>query len=194
VSDSLELELRQLPGVSFVAFGERHGATLVELAASDDTDVDELRAEALRVVVGYLEGPVVIEVVDSPTAAADARAGRSGVRVQLILTLPGTAEGGAEVHLAHLDRRVAVHAGDGDRAWTAAAVLQGLAELGLAVPYAVDAIHALPTELGSGTLVALRDPLTGELRRGVATGRSPVEATARAVLSALNRYLQPAQL
>ena len=41
----------------------------------------------------------------------------------------------------------------------------------------------------AGLLAVLRDTTTGELRRGVASGRAPADAAARAVLDALNRSL-----
>jgi hypothetical protein len=60
------------------------------------------------------------------------------------------------------------------------------------MPFEPVVVHALPAELGSGTLVLLEDPVSGDTRRGVSGGASPAESTARAVLNALNRYLQPA--
>jgi hypothetical protein len=57
------------------------------------------------------------------------------------------------------------------------------------VPYVPVAAHGLSVELGAGCLVMLRDPATGELRRGLGSGASDAESTVKAVLNALNRYL-----
>lgn len=186
-SDGLELELRRLEGVSFVSFGERQGATFVELSVAGPTDTNALRAAALRLALGYLEGPIVIDVVDPPPTSSSRR---PELRVQLAVRGPAEGEESVEVHLAYRDRAVATDGIVGDQSSIVDAVLTGLHELGLPVPFETSVISDLSAELGDGTLVVLRDEATGDVRRGLATGRSPEEATARAVLNGLNRYLE----
>ena len=190
-SDALELELRQIPGVAFVAFGEDQGATLVEVGTAGPCDPDEVRAEVLRLAVGYIEGPVSVEMVGQPTASTDGSCSPS-LRVRLSLTLVEPHRPVVELHLYHRGRNVRVEARAGDHSSVAEAVIAALADLGLPVPFRLVAVHALSPELGAGTLVVFHDPVTGQVRRGLATGTSGEESTARAVLNALNRYLQSA--
>jgi hypothetical protein len=187
-ADALELELRQLHGVRLVAIGELGGTTVVEIATDPTVDVEEVREQARRVVTGHITGPVSVEVVDDdPTSMPPSRSDR---RVRLLLTVPTPGGPTVEVHLAHHEQRVMVEAPTADRLPIAAAVLEGLRRLGLPAPWEAVSAHDIVDELGSGTLVVLRNPATGVRRRGLATGRDSADATARAVLNALNRYLQ----
>jgi hypothetical protein len=182
----LELELRQLSGVRLVSFGRSGEATLVELAAEDGTNEDRLRRDARRVTLGHIDGPVVIELVDDPASAG----ARLDGRVRLLFLPPSGSRARAEVHLAYRDRQVTVDAADGGRGPVAAAVLDGLRRLGFSVAYELNGAHGLPDEMGSGTIVVLTDPRSGAERRGLAPGGDIAEATARAVLDALNRSLR----
>lgn len=185
VLDRLELELRQLGGVSLVSFAERGGSLQVELVAEQLDDAERLRASAERVAARHIHGHVVVAVVTTPAEGP--------LEGRVRLTVSGTRTGGdVEVHLAFRDRRVAVRAPGDDRLAVAQAVVSGLQELAPPMPFEPVVVHALPAELGSGTLVLLEDPVSGDTRRGVSGGASPAESTARAVLNALNRYLQPA--
>jgi hypothetical protein len=186
VIDQLELELRQLAGVTFVAFADRSGVTVIEVAAEAGSDTERLQAEATRLALAQVDGEVVVEMVDAVGAPAAPGDGR----VRLLVTLPVGAGRSVEVHLAHRGRRATVEAGSEDRLAVADAVIAGLAMLGLGVPYEPVAAHALSPDLGSGTLVILEDATTGQSRRGLASGRTPADSTARAVLNALNRVLQ----
>jgi hypothetical protein len=172
--DILELELRQLGGVSLVSFAERGGSLQVELVAEQLEDAERLKASAERVAARHVHGHVVVAVVATPAE------GPLEGRVRL-----------SEAHLAFRDRRVSVVAPSDDRFAVAKAVVAGLQDLAPPMPFEPIVVHALPAELGSGTLVVLEDPVTGDTRRGISGGASPAESTARSVLNALNRYLQP---
>jgi hypothetical protein len=186
--DRLELELRQLGGVGFVAFAERSGAVHVELGVEPGADPALIRAEATRLTLGALDGEVVVElVVDGGGPSAP---GRPRVRLLAVVELPDRPV--ARLHLGYAERQVTVETSSTDRLAVARAVVAGLGELGFAVPYEPAAAHGLAEELGSGTLVILREPRTGEIRRGLAGGRGAADSTARSVLSALNRFLSPA--
>lgn len=186
--DQLELELRQIPGVVVVGFAD--GLERIELGLADGADPEAVRAEAARIVRGHVDGDVRIEVLDRRPAPGAEPAG-SRMRVQLIAVTPEGSGDRLQVHLAHRGRRVAVACRAGDRVGAAHAVIEGLRELGLPVPYEPAAVHILSEDLGDGTLVVLRHRHLGGVRRGVAAGARVEESVARAVLNGLNRHLQP---
>jgi hypothetical protein len=186
MKDALELELRQLPGVSFVSFSEDEGATFIELVVRPGTEHAKVREEAARCVVNHLERPAEIRVYDPPPEQpVPTRAGR----VRLVLVLPSDGGAAIEVQLSRGAQRYASRAVAGDTAAIGRAVLEALRGLGAHAPFDVVAFHALPSDWGAGLLAVLRDTGTGELRRGVASGRAPADAAARAVLDALNRSI-----
>ncbi|GEM_PF-3423832 len=184
--DALELELRQLPGVLFVALADRDGSVVIELVASQGADEARLREEAAHCVARHLEEPADIRVLSQPRERPPAA---RGGRVKLVLAL--SAEGGPaiEVHLSRGSQRCTQRAIAGDTASVARAVIEGLRRLGAHAPFEVVGLHALPPDWGAGLVAVLRDTATGELRRGVASGPTPADAAARAVLAALNRSL-----
>jgi hypothetical protein len=187
MQDALELELRQLPGVSFVSFSEEEGATVIELVVGPGTEQNKVREEANRCAINHLEGPAKIRILLPPRNLEPASPG--GERVQLVLVLPSDGGASIEVHLARGTQKYAARAVAGDTASVGRAVLDALRGLGAHAPYELVGFHALPPEWGAGLLAVLRDTTTGDLRRGVATGRAPADAAARAVLDALNRTL-----
>jgi hypothetical protein len=186
MKDALELELRQLAGVSFVSFSEEHGATLIELVVSPGTEQGRVRDEAARCAVNHLEGPARVHVLFPPRQ----QEGPAGAeRIKLVLVLPSDGGPAIEVQLARGAQRFASRAVAGDTASVGRAVLEALHGIGAHAPFDVVGFHALPSDWGAGLLAVLRDTNTGELRRGVASGRAPADAAARAVLDALNRSL-----
>ena len=186
--DALELELRQLGGVSLVTFALRNGEMAIELAAEHPVDADHLLAEAQQLANGHFDLPVTISVVTRP---GDGTEDREDLRVRVVLTAPVPDRGAVEVHLAHGERRVRTVASTADRLAVAEAVVGALGELGFVVPFVPVSAHGVASELGAGSLVLLRNAGTGELRRGLASGSSTAESTTRAVLDALNRHLEP---
>lgn len=184
--DQLELEVRQLGGVSFVGFGVRDDALLVEVAADPGAEHSELRSDVQRLAASLFDAPVVVELLGSPPAPPRAE------RVRLQVTLSAGGAGTVEIHLAYGHRRTVVEVDHDDLVAVARAVVGGLGILGLPTPFGVTAVHAVPPDLGSGIVVLLEDARTGEPRRGLAGGRTTAEATAKAVLNGLNRFLQPA--
>ena len=180
--DALELELRQLPGVFFVAFSDREDVLVVQVGA-EEAEGEQLRARATQLASGRVERPVVVEVVGTPDVAG------SGRRVRLLaaLTLP---DGEVEVHLTLGDRRT-IGRRHGDDLVTAAAgaTLDALQALGLPAPF--QAVWTRPVADGGAGLVAvsLHAPSDGGHRYGIAAADDPVTAAARATLHALNRSL-----
>ena len=201
MNEALELELRQLPGVSFVSFSEDDGTTLIELVVSPSTEHASVRHQAGRAAVNHLEGPAEVRVVTPPDdqmaddrmpddqMADDQIAVGQENRVGLFLVMPGDGGAAIEVQLCRGGERYVTRALAGDTVAVGRAVLEALRGLGAQVPFDVVGFHALPPEWGAGLLAVLRDARTGELRRGVANGLGPSDAAARAVLHALNRSL-----
>lgn len=185
--DAMEVELRQLHGVNFVSFDEVDGRTLVELASAHTADHDQLRAEARRLIVRHVDGPFEVDIL-APHEALDA-SNRPG-RVQLLMVIDAGSEGKAEVHLVHEGRRAIVAAPAADQHRVASEVVRGLRRLGYPTPFVVEGVFDLDPALGAGSLVVMVHPVSGQQRRGLATGSSPSDATARAVLNGLNRYLE----
>jgi hypothetical protein len=181
--DALELELRQIPGVRMVAFGERNDVLLVQVALGEDADEYELRHRASAIAAAHLEGPHIVEVVGD--------GGRGGERVRLlaVIVLPDQE---VEVHLGKGGRRTIGRRRDPDE--IAAAVggaLEALEALGLDVPFAPGWAGSLGEPSGQAIAVSL-EPVHGAAtgtRWGVAVGPSPTEAAVRATLDALNRHL-----
>jgi hypothetical protein len=186
MNEALELELRQLPGVSFVSFSEDDGTTLIELVVTPSTEHATVRHLAARAAVNHLEGPAEVRVVTPPD---DRVALGQGNRVGLLVVMPSDGASAIEVQLYRGRERYTTRAVAGDTVAVGRAVLEALRGLGAQVTFDVVGFHALPPEWGAGVLAVLRDVRTGELRRGVANGVGPSDAAARAVLHALNRSL-----
>lgn len=187
MKDALELELRQLPGVSFVSFSDDDGPGYIELVVVPGTEHVRVREDAARCVVNHVEAPTEIRVY-SPPPDQPGMPGRPG-RVRLVLVLPSDGGAAIEVQLSQGLHRHSTRALAGDTTAVGRAVLEALKGLGAHVPYEILGFHALPSDWGAGILALLRNTATGELRRGVATGRAPADAAARAVLDAVNRSL-----
>jgi hypothetical protein len=183
VVDALELELRQLAGVTFVGFGERGGALVVQLVTDGDVDEAEIRERAMRLAQAHIEGEVVVEVGQS-------RGGSAG-RVQLMAVLPWPEDNAIEVHLSRSGRNSVGRATRGGPEDAAAATLEALRGLGVEVPFSVSAAVPLEATNGHGVVVVALTG-SGEARHGVAAGSSLEEAGARATLHALNRWLEGA--
>jgi hypothetical protein len=184
VKDALELELRQLTGVWFVSFSDQDGLTVIEIVVGPGTDPARVREEATRCAVTHLEEPAEIRILVPPR---EQTLPSRRERVKLVLVLPSDGGAAIEVQLSRGFQRYSTRAVAGDTAAVGRAVVEALRGLGANAPFDVVAIHALPSDWGAGLLAVLRDTTTGELRRGVATGRAPADAAARAVLAALNR-------
>jgi hypothetical protein len=184
VKDALELELRQLPGVWFVSFADQDGLSVIEIVVGPGTEHARVREEATRCAVTHLEEAAEIRILVPPREQA-APARRE--RVKLVLILPSDGGAAIEVQLSRGFQRYSARAVAGDTAAVGRAVVEALRGLGAHAPFDVVSIHALPADWGAGLMAVLRDTTTGEIRRGVATGRAPADAAARAVLAALNR-------
>ena len=77
--DALELELRLIPGVRMVGFGERNDVFLVQVGVGADVDEYELRHRATAVAAAHLDEPHVVELVGE--------GGREGERVRVLAVI-----------------------------------------------------------------------------------------------------------
>jgi len=188
MKDALELELRQLPGVSFVSFSEEGGRHYVELVLAEGVDHAKVREEAARSLVNHMEAPAEIRVLTMPAAPPPEPQHSGRPRLTVVLP-PETGPAAIEVQLSRGGRQYVSQALPGDTAAVGHAVLEALRGLEIPVHYEVVGLHALPSGWGAGLLAVLRDTSTGQLRRGVASGQAPADAAARAVLNALNRSI-----
>lgn len=206
--DELELELRKLPGICWVAFSELGDRLVVQLHAIDDAHND-LALEASQITARHCDVPVAIDLLRWMTPLANERAGlddamwqsngssaldSSGVReppfvVLRVLTLVDTDE-------------VEVHLGDGrTRTIGRAPVARGL--LG-AVEATLEAIREFPVDLKVEAEWARAIEMTSTARPIVAVAFVPpggdefcglshadteLEAAARATLEALDQRL-----
>jgi hypothetical protein len=179
--DALELELRLIPGVRVVTFGERNDVFLVQVGVGEDADEHELRQRATAVAAAHLDRPHVVEVIGEW--------GREGERVRMlaVLVLPDLE---VEVHLAKGGRRTIGRRRSGDEVSAAVgSVLDALEALGLDVPFKPGWSGSLPDPSGQAIAVSLEATDGTSVRWGTAVGPSAAEAAVRATLDALNRHL-----
>ena len=179
--DALELELRLIPGVRVVGFGERNDVFLVQVGVADDADEHELRQRATAVAAAHLDEPHMVEVVGG--------AGREGerVRVLAVVVLPDLE---VEVHLARGGRRtIGRRRGLDEIGAAVGSVLDALEALDLDVPFKPGWSGSLPDPSGQAIAVSLEATDGSSIRWGVAVGPSPADAAVRATLDALNRHL-----
>src|SRR5579875_2022183 len=128
MTDALELELRQLPGVLFVSFSEDDGGSYVELLVAPGTDHAKVREEASRLVANHLDYPAEIRISAPPEGAPPAPA--RGGRVRLSLVLPSDGGASIEVQLSRGNQRGSARALAGDARAVGRAVLEALRDLG----------------------------------------------------------------
>ena len=179
--DLLELELRRLPQVAFVAFHERADTLVVQVLALANPDPGALRTQAERACHAHLDRPFVVEI------AGGTRPSRIRLLdVQLRQDRDDDVE--VEVHLGYEGVHTVGRARGGDPTAAAAATFEALQRLGAKVPFQVEASALFEHVLGEGVMVVLGSEQSGQ-RYGVAAGASIEQAAVRATLHALNRYL-----
>jgi hypothetical protein len=208
--DELELELRKLPGIRWVAFSELGDRLLIQLHAMEEAHYD-VAIEASRIAARHCELPIAVDVVRWMTPPGVARASLESATLQSsgtsAVATTTTHEPSFEVlrilTLADTDE-VEVHLGNGAmRTIGRAALGRGL--LG-AVEATVAAIRDFPVELpveaewartiemtsaGRPSVAVAFAPPGGEVFYGLSRADSDMEAAARATLEALDEHLQP---
>jgi hypothetical protein len=193
--EPLESELRRLPGVRLVAFADRAGATVVEVGLEAGGDMALVRKEAERLARYHLARGVEVEIFDDVGHGeeSDPELRTFAGRVRLARAEVGLESDHMDFDLSFQGHSSTASAPAGDLIGAADATLRGLRGLGFDVPYGAASVEEVHAEWGNGYLVVLEDPATGARRRGLASGAFPEESVARAVLNALNRYLQGRQ-
>jgi hypothetical protein len=210
--DQLELELRKLPGICWVAFNELGDWLVVQLHAIQDAH-DDLALEASQIAARHCDVPVAIDLVRWMTPPATDRAGLENATLQSngssALARVGVREPRFEVLsvLTVVDAdEVEVHLGDGrTRTIGRAAVAHGL--LG-AVEATLKAIREFPVDLkveaewaraiemtstGRPIVAVAFVPAGGEEFYGVSRADTEMEAAARATVEALGQHLHDAR-
>lgn len=185
--DTLELELRRLPGVVGIGYSDEGDTVVLHvLADMPAAGPAELRRQVSQRARAHLDKPLVIEMEDTgadPAARRPVRVRLEGVRVDEFA-------GELDVHLGLGMRRVIGRGRAGSPADAAAATLDALAELGADLPFRIDAATAALRHSPDHAVVVVLEPDARSPKLyGVARASSMEEAAARATLHALNRYL-----
>jgi hypothetical protein len=198
--ETTELALRRLPGVHAVVLEHDGDLTVCRLLASADAPDDVARQAAAALAS---EPRLIIELLRDPTtspappgvapsrsaAPADATAMR-GRRVgpELLSVRSVPEDGEIEAHLA-LGQARAIGRAPLARglAGAAEAVLAGVAEIDSESRWLASWIRTVETTASGDFVVAvaLVTPETGSQRHGIAVGTSPIDAAARATVTAL---------
>lgn len=173
--DTLELELRRLPGVAFVGVAERNASLVVQVVASGVTDVAGMRSRAEQLCRTHIDGPFVVEM---PGSSRPARVRILDVQV----------DDEVAVHLAYDGQQTVGRGEAGHPDGAAHATFEALQRLGAHVPFSVEAAALFEHQLGEGVMVVLGSAVAGE-RYGVAAAKTIEHAAVRATLHALNRFL-----
>jgi hypothetical protein len=183
--DKLEIELRKLPGVVAVAFVETEGLLVIEVQAAPEAAEDLPRA-VTDVAVEQTGRTVAVEVVRWGDGGPFERESR--LRFVDVGTDPPS--GTVLVRLAReaqesVGRAPTEHGLLGAVEATVYAVRAFLPELPF-LPGWARTIETLPDRRFL-VVASVTDPDARDHRRGVAEGKTPIEAAARATLAALNR-------
>jgi hypothetical protein len=183
--DELELELRKRSGVVAVAFVETDDMLVIEVQSAPDAP-DDLPRAVTDVAVEHTGGTVAVEVVRWGDGGPFEREAR--LRFVDVGTDPPS--GTVLVRLAReaeesVGRAPTEHGLLGAVEATVYAVRAFLPELPF-LPGWARTIETLPDRRFL-VVASVTNPEARDHRRGVAEGKTPIEAAARATLAALNR-------
>ena len=183
--DELEVELRKLPGVAAVAFVEVDGLLVIEVQSAPDA-ANDLARKATFVAVQHTGGTVAVEVV----RWGDGGPLEHGARLRFVEIATDPAAGTLLVRLA---RREEESVG---RAPTEHGLMSAVEATVYAARAFLPALSFLPgwartietmPDRSFLVVASVTDPKASNHLRGIAEGPTPIEAAARATLSALNR-------
>jgi hypothetical protein len=192
--NAFELDLRRLPGVFGVGVEEVDGMLLVALIAGPSEPPDLLVHAAGDVVRNYTGGQVILSITPGQSSLVGGSRRASileRVRLVAVERVPANDDQSEEVvvRLSYNGRQDQGHA-RGPLA-PAIATLTALEKLGLDIPFTLDTVAPAGSDQGGDPAVVVRLlPLSGgTVRLGVAKSANVDDATSRAVLDALNRFL-----
>jgi hypothetical protein len=185
--EDFELELRSLPGVVNVGMTHRDNGDVdaVTLIVNGE-DPGAIRSVALQIASLYY--PEAIVTVEDANHAVIARGG-GGARVALVRADFSTDDGVCEVLLSYGGRVGIGRAESGPLIGGAEATLLALRDLGLEVPFYLMAVNSVATVRGWPVIVTLRSLSNDGDRVGMAQSEGDLVSSAKATLSALNRFL-----
>ena len=175
--DHLEGQLRRLPGVTFVAFSELSGSTLVQVLSDGSIAASAVREPATALCESHLGTAFILDL--GPVGRPP--------RIQL-LEVESAFEDEVIVHLGFRGVWQSGRCEGSDPMAAAAATFEALTNLGASVPFSVEAAALFEHPVGDGVMVVLDSKEAGP-RYGVASGENQAHAAARATLHALNRFL-----
>lgn len=197
--DSLELELRQSPGVVGVGFAPRDAAVSVHVVVNDAAAAEPAQRRAEEATLVHLDdAPVLIDVrvlgaAEGITATFPVASAPSRARPRLLAVI-GLPDRWVEVHLALADRRTIGRRQERDDVDAAIkSTLDALAELGYDAPFTPRWSALAGAGHDNAVAVSLLSSDDSTSRYGVAAGATRREAAARATLHALNRHLTRVQ-
>jgi hypothetical protein len=185
--DDLELQLRRLPGVFAVGFAETEGFVIIELQAGPDA-ADEVAREATLLATKHVGKQVAVEIV----RWGEGYPAPNEERLRVIDVATDPAVGELTVHLAREEERAV------GRASTAHGLLAAVEATVYAIRAFLPDLAYLPgwartiettPERRFLVVASVTDPGARSHLRGVAEGGSPIDATVRATLAALNRTI-----
>lgn len=197
--DLLELEVRRLPGVISVGLTDGDTRTLT-VVAPHVVDEEDLRRSVTQVARTYTDEPFVIEIdqnlekKSTNMQISDDNGNFTTQTVVVDASRPDiesveVANDTISVKLAWQGRIGSGEASARTLNHAAEATLLALDDLNVPVPFYVRSVTPLGAALRDAVVVVLRSSEVAEERFGVATGDNAREATVRATLDALNRYL-----
>ena len=175
--ETLESALRRLPEVLYVGFEQLDSSVTVQVLPVEDADREALKKDVQQLCEAHLCGRFVVDV------GGEARPAR-------VRLLDVEVTDGDEV-VVQLGYGGLCQSGRSAGAAPSAAVeatVDALSKLGTPVPFRMEAAALFEHAVGEGVMVVLGSDGEGP-RFGVASGRDPAQAGARATLHALNRYL-----
>jgi hypothetical protein len=197
--DVLELEIRRVPGVTSVSIAEKEGEQFLSVVVPSAEDEEGLRTTVAQLVRTYSDTPFTINIDNNsektPDESATAvKAFELDSEVSKERSRPQLVELKVENEVVSVDLQWRSRRGLGESSartlnHAAEATLLALDDLGTPVPFYVRSVTPLGAVLRDAVVVVLRSNEAAEERFGVATGESAREATARATLDALNRYV-----
>lgn len=185
--DSLELELRRIPGVVGIGFSDEGGVVVVHILADESVlRSGELRRQVTQQARAHVDRPLVIEMEDVEAPAPAVERGR--VRLEGVVV--DSFSKALDVHVAFGSRRSVGRGEAGSPRDAAATTMHALDRLGAHLPFRIDAATAALRTGPDHAVVVVLDPMDGGHKLyGVARAPTAEEAAARATLHALNRYL-----
>ncbi len=191
--EDFELELRALPGVVNVGFhySEKGDVDAVSLVVQGP-DAAAVRVVAKQIVSLYFP-TATISIEEMKTLAPSAAVGIvSANRVTLVRADFNSHVGSCEVHVS-LGGRIGIgHSKNGPLIGGAEATLDALRHLDIDVPFYLVSSVNIATSRGWPVIVTLRPTFNDLDRLGIAQADTELLSSAKATLSALNRYLDRA--